>query len=539
MTMSRPKFWAWLCCLACCAVFTVAGLIFLPYPGVQYDEVLFITAIHHPEHVEYAMNTPWGRVPIMLMTYVGTLKAALYTPIVRWIGSGVLTLRLPVLLLGAASIAIFFFTVRRLAGTRIALLSAALLATDAIYLLTCVFDWGPVAIQHVLLVSCFYCAVRYAKQPRAWWLFFGGLASGLALWDKALFAWVLAGAGVALLIAYPKDVWRLARSPRFMAAAMGGFLLGAAPFLYYNKQRRLKTFAEQTLSDKQGWMWKVNPMDRTLDGSGLFGYLVREDPEGPPANLRTWEKVPLWLVEKTGGHRSSFQHILLVAALALAPLLAPQPLRRFAVFLLCAFCGGWLLMMLTGGAGGSQHHTILLWPMPQFSLALALAGVAQRMPRRGLLAGAALVSIAAVSNAFVLNQYLAHFIACGPTWIWSDAIRPLVNEIGRIGGRHVFAADWGILQQVEYFGAGRISFHRPSDGILVTIHEPLSVAYLEKSLADPETLFVTRTEGREAFPGVRAKLLEFAAERGYRDHLLKVIHDRHGSPVFEIREFRR
>jgi hypothetical protein len=539
MTMDRGKWLAWLCCLACCGVFAAAGWSLLRYPGVQYDEVLFITAIHAPEEVEYTVDTPWGRVPLMLMTYVGTLKAALYTPVVRWVGSGVLTLRVPVLLLGALSIGIFFFTARRLAGTWAAALAALVLATDAVYLLTCVFDWGPVAIQHALFAAVLYCAVRCAERPRARWLFLGGLAAGLALWDKALFGWVLAGAGLALLAVFGREVWRLARNRRFAAAAVGGFVLGAAPFLYYNAQRDFRTFAGQTLGGGPGWKEKVAAMDITLNGSGLFGYLVRESPEGPPANLKPWEKAPLWLVEKTGGHRASLQHVLLVAALALAPLIAPAGLRRLGLFLAAAFGAGWGLMILTAGAGASLHHTVLLWPLPQMSLALALAGVGWRFPRRGRVAAAALALIAAASNGLVLNQYLAHFIAAGPALIWTDAIRPLVNEIGRIGGRRVFAADWGIQQQVEYFGAGRIALHRPGDGVLVSIHEPLSVVYLENTLADPQTLFVTRTEGREAFAGVRARLLEFAAARGYKDHVLRVIHDRHGAPMFEIREFRK
>jgi hypothetical protein len=537
--MNRERLLAWGCCLACCGVFAVAGLILLPYPGVQYDEVLFVTAIYNPQHVEYTLKTPIGRIPLMLMTYVGTLKAALYAPLLAWFGAGVFVLRLPPLAFGALSIAIFFFVARRLAGTAAAALASLLLATDAVYLLTCVFDWGPVAIQHVLFAGALYCGVRYAQGPRAIWLFLGGLASGLALWDKALFAWILAGVGLGLVVVYPKDLWRIARDRRLLAAAAGGFLFGAAPFLYYNSLNKFKTFAENTQGDESGWAWKVNPMDRTFDGSGLFGYLVREDPEGPPANLRIWEKAPLWLVQRTGGHRNGLQHILLVIALALAPFAAPGHLRRLAIFVAAAFTAGWLLMMMTRGAGGSQHHTILLWPLPQSSLAILLGGLAARFTRRGLKAAAAAVLVCVVSNAFVLNQYWAHFIACGPTWIWSDAIRPLVNELGRIQGRHVFAADWGVLQQIEYFSRGGISFHRPSDGILTTIHEPLSVAYLDRSLADPSTLFVTRTEGREAFPGVRAKLLEFAAARGYTDTPLKVIRDRHGAPIFEIHEFRK
>lgn len=526
--------------LILCMLFGALGLALLTYPGAQYDEVLFATTIYTPEYIESTVDFGFGQVPIMLMTYIGTLKAAIYAPLVHWFGGTNATLRLPVLALGMLSIWLFYLAMRRLAGTRAALLAALLLATDVMYLLTCVFDWGPVAIQHALFTALLYSGVRYAQEQRGRWLFAANLCAGLALWDKALFIWLLAGFGVALLAVFPREMWQLVRKPRRLGVAVLGFVLGAAPFLYYNTIKPLNTFTANVQVDQQSVASKLIQLDRTLDGSGLMGYLVREDPAGAVQNLKRWEKIPLFLNGKLGHPRNSMQHLLLVAVLLLAPIVCWfGPHRRAAAFFLSGGALTYALMLLTRSAGGSAHHTILLWPVPQILLALLLAQVAALWPRRGWRVAAALVVVCTLSNLTVFNTHLAHFIACGPGEYWSDAIRPLAYEIGRKPGRMVFAVDWGITNQLEWYGNGRIGMHRGSDGLVVGLPEPANAPGIEQALADPRSIFVTHLEGHEAFVGVRQKLIDFARERGYRDEVVQMIQDRHGVAIFELHEFRK
>ncbi len=530
----------WLAAAGVSLLFCLIGIVFIPYAGAQYDEVLFADCIYAPDSIEFAAQ--WGstQVPVMLMTYIGSLKAALYAPVFHVLGNNHLSLRIPVLLCGAATVFLFFLIARRLAGTKAALVVSLLLATDAVFLLTCVFDWGPVALQHLLAGTALYAGFRYAESNSAAWLFLSSLATGIALWDKAIFIWLLAGFGVALLLCFWREVVTILRSSRLAAAALGGFLLGAAPFIYYNGTHQMRTFAANAEVDESvPFSFKLHMIDRTMDGSGLFDYIVREQPEGYPTNLRLWEKGPLWLSGKLRAPRSSWQHLLLVAALLFLPLTWSGEHRRPAVFLLLGTVFSALLMMTTRNAGASQHHTILLWPVPQLLLVLVLGSISTRWPRRGAALALGVTLCCVASNAVILNQYLAQFISSGPTMIWTNAIRPLVNELGKHHGRLVFAADWGISEQVQFYGAGRIGFHRAADGVVLTLDEPLSQAFVEKQLADPKNLFVTHTEGREAFVGVRKKLIEFAAARGFRDEILQVIKDRHSVPIFEIHEFRR
>ena len=527
---------------AVCLLFVLLGAVFIPQAGAQYDELLFITAIYDPAEVEYVVKTPLGPLPLMLMSYNGTLKAAIYAPIFRFLGASHLTLRLPSLAIGALSIWLFYLFLLRLVGPRGALAAAVLLSTDAIYLLTCVFDWGPVALQHLLFASVLYALAQYASGGRRLWLFLAGLAGGLALWDKALFLWLVAGFAAALLLVFARELVQLARSPSRLAALALGLVLGAAPLLYYNARTRLKTVRENAQMGEEDRPRKLILLDRTFDGSGLFGYMVPEPlfTAAAPPGLKLWQKASAWANWKLHHPRKSWQSILLVLTLLIAPWLCWRGANRRVVLLLLS--GGlvtYLMMFFTRSAGGSAHHTILVWPIPHLVAGLALGEVARRWPGRALTLCTGAFLLAAASNVAVLNGYLSQFVLAGPTTYWSDAHRPLVDALGREPGRLVFAADWGIAKQVEFYSNARIGFDHGADSVVVGLPEPLSATYLARSLADPRMLFVTHVEGREAFVGVRRKLLDFASARGYADHLLQVISDRHGAPVYEIHEFRK
>ena len=96
----------------------------------------------------------------------------------------------------------------------------------------------------------------------------------------------------------------------------------------------------------------------------------------------------------------------------------------------------WIQMALTTNAGGSVHHAVLLWPFPQFVLALALAEASRRLAEPsgrwkhwGAVAFSIVVAFLCVTNLLVTNQYLACLIRYGPTVAWTDAIYPLSNSL--------------------------------------------------------------------------------------------------------------
>jgi hypothetical protein len=191
----------------------------------------------------------------------------------------------------------------------------------------------------------------------------------------------------------------------------------------------------------------------------------------------------------------------------------------------------WILMALTKNAGGAVHHAVLLWPFPQFAIAIVLAGIS----RRGLLGRAAFalaILFLCATNLLVTNQYHAQFIRYGPSVTWTDAIYPLSNSLRNEPG-DVNVLDWDILEQVLLLNQNRIKIHQgfqPGEPDLRRIN-----AMLESGRA----VYVTHTPGREFFPVTRELLDKEAAARGYRKEVLRLISDSHGRQVFEVYQFVR
>ena len=116
--------------LLSCSFFLFAGLLLAPLIGIEGDEPLFVQAMYPPRVELYTVEIMHRKVPLMLMTYVGTLKSWIYTPIFQVFGSGVMSMRVPVLLAGSASIWLLYCLLRRIAGPRTGVIGCALLAAD-------------------------------------------------------------------------------------------------------------------------------------------------------------------------------------------------------------------------------------------------------------------------------------------------------------------------------------------------------------------------------------------------------------------------
>ena len=82
------------------------GLLFLPLLGFEYDEVMFVPLIFHPERSLFAARISHHLVLLMQMSYIGALKIWLYWPLLKLMNPGAYAVRLPMLLLAGLTILI-------------------------------------------------------------------------------------------------------------------------------------------------------------------------------------------------------------------------------------------------------------------------------------------------------------------------------------------------------------------------------------------------------------------------------------------------
>ena len=516
-----------------CLLFVLTGLPFIPRVGLQYDEVFFASGIYPPVLVEYS-SQKLHNLPLMLVSYAGALKIWVYRVILRLFAPTPYALRVPVLLAGALSVFLFFQLLRTMVPGRWAVFGALLLATDAVYLLTSLFDWGPVAFQHVLLLCGLLAAVRLCESGRPWWGFVSALFFGLALWDKAIFIWVMAGLAAGLWVVYPRRAFALLRARWALPLALCGFLCGTAPLLDYNVRSQGNTFRGNARAPLSEFPGKLGLLRKTVEGSALFGYMIR-DGEAPPANpTGIMEQVSFCVSNAFGQPKASLEFLALLVSTLCMSFLGDG--RRAALFAFLAGAVALVLMISTENAGGAAHHHVLLWPLPPLLITLVLADLASRWKPAGGWAAAILAVVLCGSNFLVTNQYFRQLVQEGTSAIWTDAVFPLDSYLKETRPERIFVVDWGIYEPLRFLGAGRHNLVPGSDGVVVEL-KPGGWDGRLNHIRDAGTVFIGHASGNEVFAGVNGKLLETASSLGCHKVPLRTISDSKSRPVFEVFRF--
>jgi len=525
-----------LCAGAACLFFFFAGRAFIPHLGVQNDEALFASVLYAPRAADFMLHIGHSHVPLMLMSYLGTLKAGIYYPIFALFGTRVSALRDPVLLAGVASVWLFFLLLRRVAGERAAIIGCGLLAVDSLYLLTTCFDWGPVALQHLLLVAGLLLLTRFYQTSQDLALFGGAFLLGLGMWDKALEIWMLTGIGVAGILTFPRQIIAVTTIRRVATGALA-FSLGALPLIIYNVHEKFPTFRSNMTRDTSDIPGKARMLMNTANGQGMFDWLVNENWEAPvPHHPEGWMPEASAQISSLAGHP---RHNLMLYAFALALLLAPLArgnALRTILFALIAMAVAWAQMAVTARAGTSVHHAILLWPFPAMVIAVSFAAASRRLGRAGIPSVAAVLMVLMVSGALVTNEYYTLMLRNG-SQNWTDAIFKLAGYMKGVPSSGIYCADWGIMDGLRLLDQGKLPLNVGTDPIRQPELSQGDRDYLARMISEPRHVFIAHTKAYEVFEGVNAKLLKYAAESGYEREMVAVIPDGWGRPVYEVYRF--
>lgn len=518
------------------ATFILHGITLIPYLGIQNDEALIAGALYDPGRSISVLSIFHHKIPMMQMSYLGALKAWIYAPIFSIWKPSQYSLRIPALVLGAVTIWLCYLLIRCLYNTTAAVIGSILLASDTIFLLTTCFDWGPVVLQHLLLVAGLLALVKWHLSGSRSAFALGFACFGLALWDKALAGWTLIAMTMAGLVLFPATL-RKYLTRKNVIAAFCWLCLGALPLIRYNLGHRLETFRNNIGYTTQGLEGKLTVLRGSLDGSGLLGYLVFQDPGGNPQPPETLiEKLSFGLSRMAGNPiRTPTPYMLLGALLAL-PLVWKTPARKPMLFAMICACLVWTQMFFARGGGGSVHHTVLLWPWPQLFLGCCLAGIADKFHGRGMAIAVFSTVILSVSNFLVTNQYRVEFFQNGGAGSWTDALGSLYDFLQATPAKRIVITDWGIFEPMRLLSKGRLPLEW-GGGLVDGPVQPVRIRQFREVAETPGQIFVVHTDPFEEFHGVNQRLRDLSAEAGYQPEVITTICDRNGRAVFEALRF--
>jgi hypothetical protein len=513
--------------LAFCLLFVVLGSLWISEVGIQTDEALFSAGIYPPfgESVRL-FGAPF---PLMVMSYVGTLKSYVWWPILSVWEPSAASLRFPAVVLAAWTVWLFYVLLKRTVSVRAAVVGTALLALDPVFLLTSRWDWGPVVLQHLCLVGGMLAFVRFVQEGQTRWLAVGAFVFGLGMWDKAIFSWSLVGLGVAAALVFPRSVMHHLRVTA-IATAIFAFVAGAFPLVLYNFRNEFATFRQNSrFSLEENVAGKALVLRAVADGSGLLGSIPRETGDGPVRNpdsafKRLWIGVTEWL----GMRRSNFSLELAVLAIVLLPLAWRSPARPAFLFAAIYVPVTWTQMALLSGGGGGAHHPILMWPLPHIAVAAVLAEASRRFGSPGALALAACVGVACLSSVAVIGTYYTNMLRNGAAVEWSDAIYPASRALPELEPSYVCALDWGFWDSLRFLHRGRV-------GLCNAVDPQQDAETAKRQVADPAIVYIAHVKGAEMLPaGLTERFVAFAEAEGYRKRNQRTFHDYNGRPIIEI-----
>lgn len=488
-------------------------------PGLEYDEVLYGDAAlgsRTGAFLTYEWNLGRLRIPVMLMTYIGGVRAWLYAPIFAIFGVSPWTVRLPMIALGVVTLLCVERIARPMFGLRAALLATALLALDPSFVFGTREDYGFISIMLATKTASLALLFSFAQTQRRLHLFLAFFLLGLGLFDKFNFAWHLGAVTLAAVV-----VWQQVRpflTRRNFVLAATGFLTGCWPLIVYNVVSRGGTLSSVEAEPSFGGaiQAKVSAIQMTLEGTAFPGFALASLPES--SSLLPWA-VPLSLI----------------AALVS---------RRHLAVRWFGFC--WLVVVLIVGAilvtpkatGG--HHAMMLWPFLHMVLAAgavsfldASRGWDERGRAMGNLVPIALLALVASFISLDVKT-LVSFARSGGRGIWSDAIYDLAGTISGDSAHRYLIMDWGMSNQVRLLSDGKARQEEIFWSLTEPGRENEQIAYLEERLRDPENRFVFMAPGRANFAQPRHVFESVLQKNGLREEVLEQFKERDGHEVYRI-----
>ena len=493
----------WMAFAAVC-VFVFLAAYRIELPGLYYDELVFVNAaLGAPDNTFIHMRL--GALPLLLGPYEGALKAWGYYPIFRLFGVSPLTIRLPAILLGAATLLIFYQLMRAKLGAFWAAIALWIMAVDPANVFPSRLDWGPTVLTHLFQAAILALWFSYRDEPKLWKPPLIFICFVLGFFARFNFIWLVVAFVIGISLCYPdnlKGLWiSLPRFARWMAVIL---LLVASGVTLYLVLPLLLYFDHPTGIPTNSLQVKWYELLRTLSGQGVAWFIFRD-----AGGIISY--VPFWLIV-VGGF------------MALATLFVPmsnaeaRENRKNGLFCFLIVFLIFLQIIITPQAVG-PHHYLMVFPWPLLTFAFLARCLYDHFRTKKLSQVATLPLVAAATCIFFVNihntmSYLSHFRS-NPHYAarWSPEIYSLsryVNEHG-FEAKSIICVDWGLYTQFQALAPKqlrrRMHDYWPTFQTLSQKDKESQTAALNDIFPEGKSLAATFAASKETFPETRRNFL--------------------------------
>ena len=551
---------------ACVACFLSIALRQLDLPGLYYDEALDLTPMLDimrgaPAPLLRGIGVTIGghTYPVMLMDYMGSLNGYVTLPFMLVLGPGVTATRLSPILFSAVTIILAYAIARAWFGRTAGLVTALLLAVNPSFIwfsrqgITVTSIMTVFSLGSWLLLDRWRRGIVESEQSRQiarrvrLVLLAAGVLLGLGLWAKIIFIWWIALLGVMGLVWFltlPRPVVAVARGgrlnllTRLLPAApwvILGFLIGAAPFVYFN----LAGLAQGQPPATIDLLFRslLQPTQYGVDNSNLAANLNKRLQDFAVFLNGSY----FWFLAPVPYGNVYAVPAFLSAAIAGSVLALRRPeWRRWAALLACI--AAYLPISAFTVSDLWATHFFLLFPLPQMAVAVAAIwlaeGVARHvfrapLPRAALsaLLVIALIALPLSRDLWVNAQYHEQLGGMGGSGRFSDAIYKLAGYLEAQGIVEPVALDWGIEKNVRVLTGDRV---RPVElfGFSAEADDTFRQR-AQEMLADPSRRYIVLWD---QFAVYNRRLVFTRIAQGMGRDVVEtfIAHERSGLPVYIV-----
>jgi hypothetical protein len=363
---------------------------------------------------------------------------------------------------------------------------------------------------------------------------------GLGLTTKLLFLWFWLALGAAWLLLSralePRAgreawLWPMRRlSWRSFLFASLALIAGLAPLLAYNLTG-LGTVSTVLQNARQTELYGVNNLDLIRNLGEVFGRDLTTLLEG------TWFRASFG-----AAHRNPLAVPALLAALAVILWLMFRnrlPYSRTRVLLLLILFITIVVQSAVTITGLGAPHLMILWPIPQALVAIAICSAPRFIPQRIGLAAlpVALTLVLVGGEAWTTFQYYRTLAITGGRGTFSDSIGEVARDLSKEGTLRPIALDWGFRRSIQLLTGGGVNPEerfdygpQPSEAFDAYINDTISL----DSRAGTTKVYLFHAPKYTQFPGHWEHFEEAAYRYGLTPVATHVYRQRNGDPVSMI-----
>jgi len=505
--------------ICCLGTFVLIGVYNINSPGLYYDEALFVNAATGGETDLFVFKR-LADLPVMLMPYIGALKAWLYYPIFKIFEIDYLSLRLPAILFGALAIGLMWKYVHHQFGSLTASIFLIMAVVEPSTIFHSRLDWGPTALMMVFRGGLLLSLAYWFHSGNIKYLLLALTCAVLGTFDKLNFIWIASSAFAAGVLMYPDRFGKTCLSKNkntFIGILIVAVVLSIATVKIIGF-RLIEEIGIADLDERVSVF--LNLLVLTMRGEGVYQFVIQ------------------------GGNKAFDLHAyVLIAAASLALWGIYRGIRagRLKVRRLAYFSLVLLLLAIqiffTKKATG-PHHFATFAPLWLVLMAVGLSNALAELQKCGPVLAKALIGlpvILVVATSVNINAlYHEGFKSSVGNPHWDPASSTeLTNTLLAHDVKLMLAVDWGLATNVQALSNNQIKvidlWPMFNDGLNEGQSKWISSEFIKSG-----TVFVLHADERETFPAARLNFLDGARSNGWELRRVAEIKTMDGKPYIEI-----